>query len=287
MTEKSGCLVFRSVFEISLEMRLQKFGSADFSFLIFFIFLYTTMPTPAIIVVPCYNEGVRLRGDAFIDYVQAHDGISFLFVEDGSTDNTAAVLTELVRQRPEQLSMLLLPENIGKAEAVRAGVLAAIKKEPEYIGFWDADLATPLWEIDRFLSVFQQGNERALVMGARIKRLGAEIVRHRHRHYIGRGVAMLVSRTLDLAVYDTQCGAKLFRRQLAEEVFAEPFVSTWLFDVELLARIISRYGRRRTEEMVFELPLTCWRDIGGSKVNFLFACKIPFELLRISRRWLQ
>ena len=135
--------------------------------------------------------------------------------------------------------MLNLPANAGKAEAVRAGVLRALELEPDSAGYWDADLATPLDAIPHFLRVFEERPQIELVMGARVHLLGRHIERNPLRHYLGRVAATLIALTLKLRVYDTQCGAKLFRTTpVMREVFAAPFASSWAFDVEVLARLV-------------------------------------------------
>ena len=79
--------------------------------------------------------------------------ITFLFVNDGSTDETLRLLQSLQAADPNKFSVLSLPQNQGKAEAVRRGVLTAIESQPDYVGFWDADLATPLRTIPKFIDL--------------------------------------------------------------------------------------------------------------------------------------
>lgn len=236
------------------------------------------------IIIPCYNEAERLDRDTCLGYAAQPNAAKLLLVNDGSSDNTASVLAEL--SKAEGISFLDLPQNKGKAEAVRQGVLHALRGDCEAVGFWDADFAAPLNEVRRF-QLFLTAENRQLVTGARVKRLGAKIERHWYRNYVGRIIATLISCMLRLPTYDTQCGAKLFKRDLAERLFAEPFVSTWLFDVELLARAVHFYGHEAVKKMVYELPLECWEDVGGSSVSLLFVFKIPGELWKIYRHWLR
>ena len=105
-----------------------------------------------VVVVPCYNEARRLPQQEFLDFAQQHDDIEFLFANDGSRDNTLEVLQQLCQQHA-CLHVLDIQPNGGKAEAVRKGMLhAAQTMYPNYICFWDADLATPLYEIPHFVA---------------------------------------------------------------------------------------------------------------------------------------
>jgi len=217
------------------------------------------------IVVPCYNEARRLPGDAFRAFCARAPAIDFLLVNDGSTDATLERLRELERALPGRVSVLDLQPNGGKAEAVRRGMLAAAKSGAEYIGYWDADLATPLDEIPRFVAVLDARSHVELVLGARVQLLGREVRRSPVRHYLGRVFATAVSQVLHLPVYDTQCGAKLMRnRDELAALFAEPFGVNWTFDVELLARFLAA---GRGAEALYELPLERWEDVAGSRVR--------------------
>jgi len=242
------------------------------------------------IVVPCYDEADRLRPDAFARACQDTPGLHFLFVDDGSRDRTLAVLRELAARAPERLAVLALPENRGKAEAVRAGLREAFARGHDYVGWWDADLATPLAEIARFVAALEAAPEREIVLGARIRMLGREIERSALRHAAGRVFAAAAAQVLGLPVYDTQCGAKLLRGTPAlAALFEEPFASGWVFDVELLARLIRerrRQGGRPAAEALLEVPLLAWHDVPGSKVRPSDFVRGLLELLRIRRRYL-
>ena len=232
------------------------------------------------IVVPCFNEAARLGPgvEEFLRYASA--GTRFVFVDDGSTDATVAVLASIVA-RSEHCEVVNIVPNGGKAEAVRRGLLRALAMDAAIIGYFDADLATPLDEIARMAAHF---NEPAVVAvtGARVQLAGADIERRSFRHYTGRVFATAAALTLGTAFYDTQCGAKLFRAVPAvAEALAEPFHSAWFFDVELLGRILGA-------GVIREHPLRRWRDVGCSKVHPGTFVRAPFELLRLSielRRW--
>jgi len=232
------------------------------------------------IVVPCFNEAARLRGDAFRAFCARIPDVDFLFVNDGSSDATLERLRELERALPGRAGVLDLPRNAGKAEAVRQGMRAALASGAWAAGYWDADLATPLDEVPRFQAVLRERPDVDLVTGARVQLLGRSIRRSAHRHYLGRVFATAVSQVLRLAVYDTQCGAKLLRnRAELAALFDEPFCVNWTFDVELIARLLRAGGH------IYELPLDRWEDVAGSKVRPRDFAVGLIELGRIWRRY--
>ena len=220
------------------------------------------------VVVPCYNEQGRLDRAAFASFLDGVSGLTLLFVDDGSTDRTAEVLDALVGTHPARAEVLSLATNRGKAEAVRLGMRRAVAEGARYIGFWDADLATPLAQIPRFAAYLEESPDTDVVMGSRVRMLGHHVDRFGVRHLIGRVFATLASFVLGLPVYDTQCGAKLFRSSAAlAHALENPFLARWSFDVELLQRLQRTWGNRGIDRMV-EVPLPEWRDVGSSKVSF-------------------
>jgi dolichyl-phosphate beta-glucosyltransferase len=223
----------------------------------------------AVIVVPCYNEARRLPRDQYLDFLEAHDGFTLLFVNDGSRDETLDVLRGLQAERPARVEVLDLERNGGKAEAVRRGVVHVGHDAP-LIGFLDADLSTPLEALIDFREVFVSRPEVELVLGARVRLLGRNIERRQLRHLLGRAFATAASATLSLPVYDTQCGAKMWRpTAVLQDVFATPFSSRWVFDVELLARYAQAFGwdTGALSARIVELPLTQWREVSGSRLK--------------------
>eukprot|EP00941_MAST-03F_sp_MAST-3F-sp1_P004442 g4442.t1 len=255
-------------------------------FLLFFLFDIAYSCTVHIIV-PCYNEAKRFDGDAFINFVNKGkfdlDGkgdenrcpIKFTFVNDGSTDDTLNLLEMAAYGAPDRLSVLDLQTNVGKAEATRQGMLSVLNDlgSSDIVGFWDGDLATPLSEISRFLDIFESRPSIEMVFGSRVALLGRNIHRHASRHYLGRVFATMASVLLQLRVYDTQCGAKLFRATPDfKSVLSEPFENRWIFDVELIARFIAirrpNLALPQVKDIVYEMPLNTWHDISGSKITF-------------------
>lgn len=239
------------------------------------------------LVIPCYNETARFPREQFEEHLAKLPGLSLLFVDDGSTDATADMLRSFCAAHTDRCEVLVLPRNGGKAEAVRQGMLKAGGQGGsfDYFGYFDADLAIPLDEAFLFFA-FLQERRPVYILSGRVKLLGTtRIERFLYRHILGRMFATYVSWVMDLAVYDTQCGAKLVRVDMARTLFEEPFMSRWLFDIELLYRCIGLYGRANVEEQVAEVPLRKLRDPGGSTVTFSRAARLPIELLRIRRAY--
>ncbi len=238
-----------------------------------------------LVVVPCYNEAKRLPTQQFFDYAAQNQWVSFLFVNDGSTDDTLLLLQNMHRQNG-QIHFLDLEKNGGKAAAVRQGMLYAAEKfSSNYIAFWDADLATPLSEMAPMLEAMKHGNYN-VVTGMRLRRLGAKVKRKNSRHYLGRVFATTASNLLNLPVYDTQCGAKIYKTAIVTTLFNESFITKWLFDIELLARYIAHLGHEDAVRKIYEYPLYSWCDVDGSRLKATDFLKAPLELLKIKRKYL-
>jgi dolichyl-phosphate beta-glucosyltransferase len=245
----------------------------------------------AIVVIPCYNEAARLNAAAFRDFARDHDNIQLLFVDDGSADRTRDLLNEVHQSNPARLLVHALPQNLGKAEAVRQGLLAACERRPTYVGFWDADLATPLSDISNFMQLMDERPKIEMVFGSRVNLLGRNVRRNLARHYIGRVFATAAACALGVGIYDTQCGAKLFR---VSDGFTnrlqEPFIGGWIFDVEIIAREVQ--ARRNPDlpqvrSIIYEYPLMEWHDVAGSKIKLRDWFTVGMNLFRIWWKYLR
>ena len=241
------------------------------------------------IVVPCYNEATRLQPSLFSDFIAHHSRVHFLFVNDGSRDHTLAVLEKFASSHSDHVHVLDLQPNCGKAEAVRVGMLTAIAHgRSSFVGYWDADLATPLAAVPHLLSRLRERPTREMVFGSRVRLLGHFIHRQPLRHYLGRAFATAASLVLRLPIYDTQCGAKLFRvTSELESVLTTPFASRWIFDVELIARFLAlhRADRGWAATAIYESALPSWRDVAGSKVSPLDFFRAFGELMQIHKTY--
>jgi dolichyl-phosphate beta-glucosyltransferase len=229
-------------------------------------------PPELALVVPCYNEAARLDPEAFLHFLTTHPGMQLVLVDDGSTDGTGEVIERMRAAAPAAVTTLRQSINRGKGEAVRAGILAALSRHAAAVGFFDADLSTPLRAVDDFLAVLRTRPTVEFILGSRVMLMGRDVKRKASRHYLGRAFATAVSLTLDLPVYDTQCGAKVLRVNAATAtLFGIPFRSRWVFDVELIARYLRlpvAAGELSRRERIYELVLPAWHDRPGSKLSW-------------------
>lgn len=242
------------------------------------------------LVVPCYNEELRLKIAEFFSPWPGEFYLNLQFVDDGSTDRTTQVLeraiSETSSEQGRSFRLLQLPKNVGKAEAVRAGINEVLRREDlksdSWIGYWDADLATPLEEVSRMLQYhehFYAGAPDA-ILGSRVMRLGSRIERSGVRHYLGRAFATLIHQVLGILTYDSQCGAKLFRPNAAKIAFQNPFVSRWIFDVEVILRLKGF--------LLVEHPVLQWMDVAGSKLKLgREVFRVLGDVWRIRKRYLK
>jgi dolichyl-phosphate beta-glucosyltransferase len=230
-----------------------------------------TAPALAL-VVPCYNEAARLDPAAFVQFLSTHPGVRLVMVDDGSVDGTWELLTRIREAAPGAVHAIRRSPNQGKGEAVRAGIVAAIAENPAVVGFFDADLSTPLDAVNDFLALLGTRPDVEFVLGSRVLLMGRDVKRKPARHYLGRVFATAVSLALDLPVYDTQCGAKMLRVNAATaSLFAKPFRSRWIFDVELIARYLRlpvEPNDAPRRDRIYELVLPAWHDKPGSKLRW-------------------
>lgn len=230
------------------------------------------------LVVPAYNEQELLPGHLLrmLDYCATRPWrAEILVVDDGSTDATAELVSELAERHPE-IRLLSSPENHGKGHAVRQGILAA---RGGVRGFTDADGSTPVDELDRLLTAIREG--ASVAIGSRARRDGARPVRaHLHRKLLGRAFNLVLRLLLGLVdrdgrpIADTQCGFKWFTAAAAEDIFRRSVEDGFAFDVEVL------WLANRLELPIAEVPVE-WADRGTTTVDLR---RDPWRMLRAAAR---
>ena len=234
------------------------------------------------VVIPCYNEEERLFSKEFTDYIDKNSGYHLCFVNDGSTDKTLDVLNKLRTGREDFITVYDCAQNGGKAEAVRQGMLYMAKQEDlDYIGFLDADLSTDLSYFDDLVSTIENSNYM-IVSGSRISRMGANITKESARKVISLSINFIIRKILKMDFKDTQCGAKIFHKDVIDISFGEKFVTQWIFDVEIFRRITLHYGLEKAKEIVCEQPLKRWIHADGSKLSMKDSVKIVGQLGQIA-----
>ncbi|HWJ27211.1 MAG TPA: hypothetical protein VNS32_11755, partial [Flavisolibacter sp.] len=140
----------------------------------------------------------------------------------------------------------------------------AIKDNHQLVGYLDADLSTGMEELLRLKDLLSS-KDLDIVLGSRIKKIDTVIERSFFRHITGRMIATLIDQKFKLGVYDTQCGAKVFRSAVIEHSIQELFYTKWFFDVELLLRI----RKNHSHFACAEIPLCKWHNVANSKLSIL------------------
>ncbi|WP_405409803.1 response regulator [Maribacter sp. Asnod1-A12] len=234
------------------------------------------------VVIPCYNEEERLSSEEFKNFAHKNLGYHLCFVNDGSNDNTLAVLEKLKQENPANISIYNCKQNGGKAEAVRQGILHLVKDEQlDYIGFLDADLSTDFRDFDDLVKTIESSDFK-IVSGSRISRMGANITKESARKIISLTINLIIQTILGMPFKDTQCGAKVMDREIASQMFKKKFVTKWLFDVELFMRMKKYFGKTEVKNMICEQPLKRWIHADGSKLSMKDSVKIVGQLAQIA-----
>jgi dolichyl-phosphate beta-glucosyltransferase len=229
----------------------------------------------ASIVIPVYNERHRLPDNLIATIECLHELFEkseIIIVEDGSTETMEDYLKSLHPVSGVEIRYLAHPLNKGKGCSVKKGILAA---EGEMIGYIDADGSTPIHEIKKLIRAVSDGAD--IAFGSRAISSGQTIVEKTvHRYLLGTIFTMIVKHYTGLAVHDTQCGFKLFRKEAAKKLFSELVTEGFAFDVEILARARKEGYRLR------EIPVH-WYDVSGSKVRlFTDSIRMLQDVKRIS-----
>jgi DNA-binding response OmpR family regulator len=237
------------------------------------------------VVIPCYNEEKRLLNKRFTDFIIKNSGYHLCFVNDGSTDKTLEVLSKLRKGREDFITVYDCEKNGGKAEAVRLGMLHMAKQEDlDYVGFLDADLSTNLTDFDDLVCTMETSKFK-IVSGSRISRMGAKITSAGARKIISVIINFIIRKILKMEFKDTQCGAKIFSKDVIDIAFKEKFVTKWIFDVEIFKRIVLHFGLKKAKEIVCEKPLKRWIHVGGSKLSMKDSLRIFLQLVQIARTY--
>jgi dolichyl-phosphate beta-glucosyltransferase len=213
------------------------------------------------IVIPAYNEERRLPRslESVSKYLQQQNyTYEVIVVDDGSADRTSTVVKNFQKDYP-QLQLIRLPKNRGKGFCVRTGIL---ESKGCFVIFTDADLATPIKEVEKILPHLDKGFD--VVIGSR-RHADSKIVKPQNwlRRQIGRAYNQM-NRWLGIrGVEDVPCGFKGFRREAAEKIFSATKLDGYIFDAEVLYLTQNIYNLRWKQ-----VPIE-WENFPGSKINLL------------------
>jgi glycosyltransferase involved in cell wall biosynthesis len=231
------------------------------------------------IIIPCYNEALRLQPSSYTSFLTNHPDVVIFFVDDGSKDGTIKILQGIAKVATLQVKIISNQKRKGKAYSIRKGLIEAMKVRFSYYGYVDADLSAPLNEFYRlYMIAVNEGKD--FILGSRIKILNADIYRSFFRHIVGRSIATIIDWKFRLGIYDTQCGCKIFSYQIIPIVTGQPFKTKWFFDVEILVLIKKNSLLKKGSE----IPLLEWKNVGRSKIgilNFPLVAKELFILLKL------
>ena len=234
------------------------------------------------IIIPCYNEYYRLDKEKFCQFLKEHNNYLLCFVNDGSLDNTLDLLLEMKQSNPLRIHVLDLKENSGKATAVQKG--ANYLASMEYInniGFLDADLSTSLKEMHNLVEKLNASADLRMVFGSRKATKSDNIRRSFMRRLFSSFISFFIRSILQLPIKDTRCGAKVFKKEIIENIYSKRFISRWLFDVEIFLRLKKHMGIKDILNYISEEPLDSWIEVEGSKITIKDSILIPLNLLFI------
>jgi len=229
------------------------------------------------VVIPAYNEAERLpKYLATVVSCLASFGAAaeIIVVDDGSFDETAAAAGR-VSVAPGMVRIIRLPQNMGKGNAVKTGMLAATGRLRL---FADADGATPIEELHKLLAAVANGADVAVASRA-LRDDSRTVNSTLIRKVLGTGFNLLVRCLAVPGIHDTQCGFKLFRGEVAECLFKGQSIPGFGFDPEVLF-LAHKMGYR-----IAEVPVN-WQDVVGSKVHVLKdSLRMFSDLFRIRMNW--
>lgn len=226
------------------------------------------------VIVPCYNEAIRLKKICGLIQENLGRKWEWLFINDGSTDETPGIIESFCRLEPERIKLKSNAQNRGKGHAVRNGILAACGK---LVGYVDADLSVSPLLFEKYLGDEEVRAGRRMIAGIRVKTHDGRVERLLYRHIMGRIFQTYVSNATDLATYDSQCGFKLLAREPARVIAKLMKIDGFAFDVELI--LIAHHMGIHIDEVM--IP---WKEMGHSKVHMRHIVQMALDVLKIRKR---
>jgi len=228
------------------------------------------------IIIPAYNEENRIGNSLklILRYLSKQDyNFEIIVVDDGSSDRTIEKVKEI--DSSGKIKILKNEINKGKGYSIKKGMLEAMG---EYQLFSDADLSTPIEELEKFWKYLNEGYD--IVIGSRaLKDSILEVRQPFYREFMGRAFNFIVRFILGFKIKDTQCGFKIFKKEVAKHIFSIQKIKGWSFDVEIL------YIASKLDYKIKEVPVR-WINSPSSKVNPLKdALRMFFDVSRLKREY--
>lgn len=232
-----------------------------------------------IIVIPCYNEKSRLSFDSYVQILQNEKSINFCFVNDGSEDETSVILKNIQEIAPDKVYIVELDSNKGKGNAIFLAIQWILSNtiECKDIGYLDADLSVDFTTYLKMLE-YHRLSSLKLTYASRARLLSVSFNQNIFRKVTSVLAKYITPRLYSIPVDDTQCGAKIIDYNIIRNLFDRPFLSRWLFDIELFIRYKNRFDLRGVK--AFYLENWVYRSQSKLKTwEILFY--IPIDLMKI------
>jgi dolichyl-phosphate beta-glucosyltransferase len=229
------------------------------------------------LIIPCFNEAIRFQRE-YWEILTHNEKINLIFVNDGSTDETNAILQEFCQNN--SATLVSLHKNLGKAGAIRQGFLHSYIEPGSAVGFLDADSAFTLDTVNSFVNSFhlRQNMGYKALWSSRVRLSGRDIERSNFRHYTSRILLTLILNHFSIKVYDTQSGFKIFSKDVLDTVMSEEFLTKWFVDIEILLRYRDAI---KSDLSLWEEPVLSWQDVRGSNLKLTSIFSVFFEIYNL------
>jgi glycosyltransferase involved in cell wall biosynthesis len=234
------------------------------------------------LIIPCYNEASRLQFNQFEEFISSNkDTIDFYFMDDGSTDNTYNLLKSAF-DKFSNVSINTNILNLGKAEIIRNAILKLETHDYKYYGFIDADLQIPLeqvFELEKYL------DDKSFKLAITVRKFSLYDTVKNPRNVLSvlfRYMASFILKSKP-RIRDTQCGCKIFSREIVSIAFDQPFISSWLFDLEILLRLRNVYGDLNI--ITAQVEILYLKESKDSKVRWMGNMALLNEIYSIHKTY--
>ncbi len=224
------------------------------------------------IVIPAYNEEQRIQKtlSAFEWHFSKRHNTEIIVVCDGNTDKTPEIVSKYSK-RHKHVRLLTFPTRLGKGGGLAQGLKVA---KGDLIGFVDADSSTSTADYDHLISALQKSKKDGAICSRYLKKSRVLVSQPFYRKFLSRGWNLLMRILFNVPFTDTQCGAKIFKKEAIQEVLPKMQSHGFEFDVELLWRM------QKAGYKIAEIPTT-WLHMEQSKFRVKDILGMFWRLLKI------